>query len=478
MAEAPATHLLELARAEVEVNSRPSRGIREFAEVSAKHAEEGCHRIFRKYGFSAPIKMEHAYLGDADADAPRLRLPWLKFSSWAKYLLDSGRLPRQLCGAATLESMKPILLEFWARFRGLYPRHELFSMEGVDLSMTVPLFSHTDEGRSYKHEPLFVLSTHGCIGRGTRAYVERKKHKVPLKRRGLGLNFIGSTWGTQFMSVAVLRAVLDENPGALDMLMDLYAQDMAKLIHEGIVGEDGTRVFFLHVATKGDLPALAKLGNFKRTHSHVPRQPRSKKPCTGICHLCQAGVEVAGGGSLFPFEDVSDQPSWASTVNATPPWDNIPPVLSGLPLDHGQKASFFKVDFWHNWHLGVAKHWLASSFVCLIERLNKFETGSVDGAFQLLTAEFLQFCKQRKMKPHMAEISRETMSFPTNRTCPVGRWSKGLVATQLMRFLDNFCRQRVVGKTADRVLLTIAAWNLFSMFFPFWSLKLTVPPSV
>lgn len=368
MAEAPATHL-ELARAEVEVNSRPSRGIREFAEVSAKHAEEGCHRIFRKYGFSAPIKMEHAYLGDADADAPRLRLPWLKFSSWAKYLLDSGRLPRQLCGAATLESMKPILLEFWARFRGLYPRHELFSMEGVDLSMTVPLFSHTDEGRSYKHEPLFVLSTHGCIGRGTRAYVERKKHKVPLKRRGLGLNFIGSTWGTQFMSVAVLRAVLDENPGALDMLMDLYAQDMAKLIHEGIVGEDGTHVFFLHVATKGDLPALAKLGNFKRTHSHVPRQPRSKKPCTGICHLCQAGVEVAGGGSLFPFEDVSDQPSWASTVNATPPWDNIPPVLSGLPLDHGQKASFFKVDFWHNWHLGVAKHWLASSFVCLTEQI-------------------------------------------------------------------------------------------------------------
>ena len=267
------------------------------------------------------------------------------------------------------------------------------------------------------------------------------------------------------MSVAVLRAVLDEYPGALDMLMDLYAKDMAKVIHEGIVGQDGSRVFFLHVATKGDLPALAKVGNFKRTHSHVPRQPRSKKPCTGICHLCQAGVEVAGGGSLFPFEDVSDQPSWAPTVNAMPPWDNIPPVLSGLPLDHGQKASFFKVDFWHNWHLGVAKHWLASSFVSLIEKLNKFETGSVDGAFQLLTAEFLQFCKQRKMKPHMAEISRETMSFPTNRTCPVGRWSKGLVAMQLMLFLDHFCKERVVGKTADRVLLTIATWNFFSQLF-------------
>eukprot|EP00435_Cladocopium_sp_Y103_P025139 s169_g6.t1 len=83
--KAPATHLLELARAEVEVNSRPSRGIREFAEVSLKHAEEGCHRIFQKYGFSAPIEIEYAHLGDA----PRERLPWMKFSSWAKYLLDT-----------------------------------------------------------------------------------------------------------------------------------------------------------------------------------------------------------------------------------------------------------------------------------------------------------------------------------------------------------------------------------------------------
>eukprot|EP00435_Cladocopium_sp_Y103_P021549 s169_g5.t1 len=343
-------------------------------------------------------------------------------------------------------------------------------MEGVDLGMTVPVFSHTDEGRSYKHEPLFVLSTHGCIGRGTRAYVQKKKHKVPLKRRGFGLNFIGSTWGTQFMSVAVLRAVLDEYPDALKMITSLYAQDMAKLIHEGVVGQDGTRVFFLHVATKGDLPALAKLGQFKRTHSHVPRQPRSKKPCVGVCHMCQAGVEEVGGRSLFPFEDVSDQPLWSTTVNAVPPWNNTPPLLSNLPVDPCQKPSFFKVDFWHNWHLGVSKHWLASSFVSLIERMNKFETGSVEGAFEHLTAEFAQFCSRKKMKPYMAEISRESMSFPTNRTCPVGRWSKGLVATQLMLFLQFFCEQRVVGKTADRASGT-RAMNIaitYMYHFGYW----------
>ena len=455
VAEAPATHLLQLARAEVAVNPDASRGIQEFAAMSDKHAEDGCHKIFRKYSFSAPVTIERLNVGEG----PQLKqFPFVKFSTWAKHLLDTGRLPRQMCGAASLAAMRPILEEFWERYRGIYPRHEIFQLEGVDLGMTIPVFSHSDEGRSYKHEPIFLLSTHGCIGRGTKSYVDKKKHHVPLKRRGMGLNFIGNTWGTQFLSFAALRAVLEENQGMLEKLVAFYAEDMAKVIHEGICSDQGERVFFMHLGTKGDLPALAKLGKFKRTHSHVARQPSSKKPCTGICHLCQGGVEAPGGLSLFPWEDVSEQPAWGPTVNAVPPWASDPGILAGLPVEPNEKASFFKVDVWHCLHLGVSKHWCASSFVSLIERMNKFGKGSVEAAFQHLTDDFADFCKRKRMKAYMADISRESMSFPTNGTCPVGKWSKGLVATQYMLFLQDFCCRNVDGKTDDPVLLTIVHW--------------------
>lgn len=129
-AKVPASYILELAQTEVQVNDKASRAVREFAQVPKGHAEDGCHKIFKKYDFSIPIKIQHVDLG-----AGRLkRFPWLKFSSWAQYLLDSNRLPQQLCGAANFDAMKPILVEFWNRYRSLHPEHEVFKMESFDAS--------------------------------------------------------------------------------------------------------------------------------------------------------------------------------------------------------------------------------------------------------------------------------------------------------------------------------------------------------
>ena len=445
------------------MNDKASRAVREFAQVPNGHAEDGCHKIFQKYGFSIPIKIQHVDLG-----AGRLRhFPWLKFSSWAQYLLDSNRLPQQLCGAANFDAMKPILEEFWRRYRNLHPDHQVFKMDTFDASVTVPVYSHSDEGRSYKHAPIYILSTHGCIGRGTQSYIDKKKHRVPLKRRGLGLNFVGCTWGTQFMSFAILREVLDDHPDALNTLVHLYSQDMASLAREGLWSKDGkSRVFFLHLASKGDLPALTKLGSFKRTHSHVPRQPRSKRPCVGICHMCCAGMESPHDGrSLYPFEDVARQPSWGPTVNTIAPWDSLPSMIDNLPIVCGEEASFFVTDIWHNWHLGLSKHWIGSSLVSILERMDKLGCGSIDAAFDFLTDDFLNFCKQKKINPHMKELSRETMTWPMSKVCPVGRWSKGLVSTQLMIWLQDFSQRKITGHTDDTVLKTIEYRLQFIIFF-------------
>lgn len=249
IAKASCSHIVELAREEVRGNNRASREARDFAGISLAHAERGCHVIFKKYGYSVPITVRHMDIGPGNLKS----FPYLLFSDWARHLLDAGRLPRQLCGVRTFSEMRLTLQEFWRRYKDLHPDHEVFQME-IDLSVTVPVYSHTDEGRSYKHQPLWVLSTHGCCGRGTKSYIEQKKHLRPLRQREMGLNFVGSTWSSQFMFATALREVLVENEGSMDTILAAYAADMSMLIHEGIKSTDGSyHVRILHLGSKGHL---------------------------------------------------------------------------------------------------------------------------------------------------------------------------------------------------------------------------------
>lgn len=168
--------------------------------------------------------------------------------------------------------------------------------------------------------------------------------------------------------------------------------------------------------------------------------------------MCAAGQE---GVEAYPYEDTAVNAGWTRTLDTNAPWDTEPLILRGLPMVVNEKPFFFKTDCWHNFHLGLAKHWLASSFVCAIERLDSFPRAAVDSRFEFLTEDFIQFCNRNRINPYMKEISRETMSFPSSKACPVGRWSKGAVATQLMQYLENYCSRFVINKTDDEVMLTV-----------------------
>ena len=462
VAEAPASHIVELAKAEVADNANPSRAMVDFAKIPLEHAEEGCHEVFLKYGFAAPIEIEKLNLGLGSLS----QFPFLKFSSWAQFLLDRGQVPMQMCGCKNLRAMRDVLGEFWKRYKALHPNHQLFQIvQGDDerLRRTIPVYSHTDEGRTYKHEALFVLSTHSCLGRGTSSYVLKGKHALPLRRRGLGLNFIGSTWSTHFLSAVLLHEVEKENPGVLAGIVAAYAQDMSSLATHGLSldsdGDANERIYFQHVGTKGDLPALAKIGSFKRTHSHVARQPQSRTPCQGICYLCLAGQEQSADGRQpsIPWEDTALNPAWAATVDQVLPWDGRaePVILRGLPIDPTRKARFFLTDIWHNFHLGLSKHFWASSVVSLIERLPLLQAMTIEAAIKHLSDDYSRFWKQRKMNPLEKEINREVLSWPYGRVCPVGKWSKGSTATAFMQWLEDFCTRCVVHQAHDELLLIV-----------------------
>ena len=445
---------MKLAKQEILKHERPSQALKAFAKINVDHAEEGCHRVFKEHGLAADVEVKTVDLGPGNLKGT----PYIPFSHWVRLLIQKDMLASQLCGAKSHAEMPALLKEFWARYEALYPGHQAFSL-GRSLETTVPVFSHTDEGRSCKHQPLWVLSTHGCLGRGTAKAIEAfDLDPVPVVEDSMGLNYCGSTWATHFIFATCLRGVFDQYDQAMNTLVERYTADMTMLATEGLPDGHGGRVFIMELATKGDLPALSKLGSFKRCHSHVPRAAQSKKPCQGICPWCLGGREPqVPGDEFYPFEDTAVNPHWARTVGAEDPWELEPSIIRGLPT-HEVKTRFFVTDVWHNFHLGLSKHWWASSVVSALERLDSFPEASVQARLTWFEDDFGDFCKRTHMTPFLKEINKETLSWPSKRACPVGRWSKGLVSSQLMAYLEDYCGRFVVDKTEDQVMILVVTW--------------------
>ena len=355
---------------------------------------------------------------------------------------------------ATWESMEKTLGVFWARFQSLYPSHDVFQM-GLDLRHVIPFYSHQDDGRGYKHLPIWIFSSHGCLGRGTSGFRRRGKHRAPPHRNLQGMNFCGNTWADQFLFCTMLRNAPVDYSKPMEILMEIYASDVSMLAHDGLISKDGTKkVHFIHVASKGDLPALSKVAGFTRHFLHAPRGASSAKASGGICPWCLAGQEASETQEAFRFEDFSLDPAWASTVDKVTPWTKMPALLKGVPADPTRLAHFFATDLWHNFCLGIGKHFLASSFVVLVEHLDFWPESKVDSRLEFLSQKFREFCKSRQISPYMTDISRLTLGFPSSKACPVGQWSKGQVTADFMCFLEQFITDHA-AHTDDELIRVI-----------------------
>lgn len=447
-------------------NPETPQEVRDFASVRPEDAEVGVHRVLQQRGLSCRVQVDEVNLGPQDE---LQKFPHIKFSSWLQYL-TTKRITRQLCGASSIHKMKKMLKEFWERYKKINGDHEIFKMEHdglVDLTCTIPFFSHSDEGRSYKKEALWIFSVHGCVGRGTRGYLNKQKHVAPLKRNQFGLNFVGHSLSNQFLFCTMLRETSGENPGALQKLLQIFATDAEKLCTEGIVTSEGHRLWFLHLGTKGDLPALSKVGGFTRAFSNIVRAPRSRKACGGICHRCLAGQESdpSRGMHDHPFEDLSRAPSWVATMDSIDPWNSLPDLLKGVPRNPARPSEFFCFDIWHTFHLGIAKHWLGSCLVLLVESGLPVlsEMRSVEARFGFITEKYREFCRSNKISMWVKHIDRDTLVWPQSSACPVGKWNKGSASTTLMLFLGYF-GERYIKNQIDDEKLSLIVTKLTSFF--------------
>lgn len=200
----------------------------------------------------------------------------------------------------------------------------------------------------------------------------------------------------------MLKTVSSRYPNAVPKLIQEFALDVKHLLETGIYSQDGaTHVQFYHLGTKGDLPALKTLGSFKRSFSNVPRGGSTKRPCQGICFLCSAGREATPGVGAIPYEDVNPTALWVSTISQEVPWDSTPAIVQGLPLDEHHQMKFFLTDLWHNAHLGVCRHFVASAIVGILEsRLASLPAGSMEVKFDWISRVYRDYF-QSIGKPHL-----------------------------------------------------------------------------
>ena len=429
-----------------------TRALREFAGVNPNDAELGALKIFRKYSLSAPLTVRTVNIGPG----PLQKFPYLDFSDWVRYLLDNNWLG-QLCGTDDIGTMNTLLEEFWARYRLVEPDYELWELADagkLDLKFTLPIYSHSDEGRTLKKKAFWILSCHGALGTGTAKHVKNVPTPEHIQDDEMRLNFSGNTWGTQFLVSVMTRSLQNKFPGAMDTVVRSFTKDMRKLLSEGVTSRDGSiRVWCAHLCTKGDLPALIRLGNFERNYARCPKQATSKKTCVGICHLCLAGLEGANNQPLHPWENFGPLASWRSTMFQQVPWEEEPEILMGIPTIARAQEAFFAVDVWHTFHYGVAKNFLGSGMIELITHF--FHDNSWEKKFEHLAVEYVAFCQSKKLTPYITEMSRDTFSFDSEKSFPVGHWSKGAVSTNMMLFFADLLQRLVVGNTDDEVFVLI-----------------------
>ena len=441
-----------MARAALsEAGGEGTQALQEFAAIREKDAEESCHKLFERYGLSVPVDIHYLHLGLGEL----ARFPCIPFTSWVQHLMDEERTDL-LCGVGVDEQAE-LFTAFWKRFEANHPKHQLFERArqgSIDLSKCLPAFCHLDEGRTYKTKAILIISVHGVLGKGTRPYKRRfGVKKFHIKRNPMPMNYMGSSWSNQFMFCSLLKSEMVANPHSFDMVMTKFAMDMAELATAGISSTNGRHHMWVQlIACKGDLPALTKVGNFKRHFLRAPRRAQSKNPCEGICFLCSAGLEVP---DHVPFEDYSHEARWRRTCFNVPPWKVRPPILQGIPIDMTQEAAFFQTDMWHNWHNGLAKYFIANAFASFVTTPNIIPGASIETKFQWLTKDYLSFCGKQKFTAYLREINRDTIGLETASSPPQGSWNKAAVSTHLMLYLQDFCARIIEGRTDDIILQNI-----------------------
>ena len=393
--EAPAAslhHFAKVARQEV-------TGTNLDHEMCKKNASRDAHAFVGKWGLAWKVPFSYMDYGDGE------KLPYLSPISFVRFLVEKapellvGGCPEMKTGRAHLEA-------FWREYKGTHPSHRLFHDEHSArmLSNTFAFALHGDEGRGLKRANTTVVMMESCIGVGTWSNMFHKRNlrecseccvcEATTKKfrsvagavaRDNPLSAFQTTNLKQnsFLTKFVLAVIPGKNPELVRQLLVHVTRDLHSLYHEGVMLPSGERYFVAITGLKGDLPwHIGVWGELTRCFQ------KQLAADTFMCHECLAGV------TAYPFEDTSDEPSWAPTIFTRRPYA-VPPTVCSIPFERDVPGRpderIFRRDFFHNTKMGVLRDYVGSTIILLCKLKYWHEQGQSNSKEHLLDRAFASF---------------------------------------------------------------------------------------
>ena len=137
-----------------------------------------------------------------EQNAPLKDFPWIKPSDFLRSLHKTNDLGH-LLGGHSLKEAKPVLLNFWGKYKAAYPKHQLWdhiAATGKDISKCIPLFLHGDEGTSFKKGGILILSFQGAIGFGSSQRAKELENNLRSLGEGIPINFLKTGFQTRMLT--------------------------------------------------------------------------------------------------------------------------------------------------------------------------------------------------------------------------------------------------------------------------------------
>lgn len=97
------------------------------------------------------------------------------------------------------------------------------------------------------------------------------------------------------------------------------------------------------------------------------------------------------------------------------------------------KARFHKFDLWHNFHLGVGKHWIGGGLLLL---QGKIHGNNIEERFSILSRAYREFCKRKKIPHIISKVDQHLCGITMPE--PAGTWNKAAVTSNLCLFVEDY----------------------------------------
>ena len=353
-----------------------------------------------------------------------ISLPYVSPRNLFQYLLEKH--PDVVVGGSMCPLQRASLLEaFWAGFKLENPDHLVYREHRDNLQNIIPLYYHGDEGRGKRRGNTVVVSCESPIGLSTSSSSQllgsRKRKRtckcqppvqlqnqygvatqaIPSRLESSLKSQVTSTTGHSFMQhwcLFVIPSVYHHaHPDLLKSLMEIIANDFRSLFYEGIT-VNGKNYCIAVCGHKGDLKWFTKVGNLTRSYEHKGRVRNLQ-----CCHECLAGSDQV------PWEDISQNPSWATTCFQARPWAT-PPSFARVPAFPLSPERLLRKDPFHICKVGIFRDHVGSS-ICYMVHCGLFGGGNFETRLDNAHGACRLYTKTIGVSPALRSFSRNLLMY-------------------------------------------------------------------